>query len=193
MVAGLQLLLLSQPLHRALARRSSSICPRHAFRLRFGAISNFLPKTPPIEGVQPRLWDEIEISWSVDMAERNSFNSIEEMNEHLATKKSERVKKLSRKGLFSNKTPEELNDRAITPLWELRTRTGIGIGVVLAAIGILFHACSSMDFERGSTYSAQLCNDRKDDLHQAMIRRQFGQASSGDIRWQTKRMMAACE
>ena len=115
------------------------------------------------------------------------------MKEHLAKKKWERVKKLSRKGLFASKTPDELNDRSITPLWELRTRVGIGIGVVLVPIGILFHACSNMNFEGGFTYSAQLCNDRKDDLHQAMIRRQFGQASSGDIRWQTQRMLVACK
>lgn len=126
------------------------------------------------------------------MAERNSFNSIEEMKEHLATKKWERVKKLSHKGLFSNKTPGELNDRAITPLWEYRTRAAIGLGILLVPIGILFHACSSMDFEGGSAISEQLCEDRKDALNQAMLRRQFGQASSGDIRWQTQRMLAAC-
>ena len=97
-----------------------------------------------------------------------------------------------RKGLFSNKTPEELNDRAITPLWEFRTRAGMAIGIVLVPIGILFHACTSTDFEGGSAISEQVCNDRKDDLHQAMIRRQFGQASSGDIRWRTQRILASC-
>ena len=84
--------------------------------------------------MQPQLSDEIEISWSVDVAERNSFETVEEMKEHLAKKKWERVKKLSRKGLFASKTPDELNDRSITPLWELRTRVGIGIGVVLVPI-----------------------------------------------------------
>ena len=126
------------------------------------------------------------------MTESNThtFQTIEEMREHLARKKTSRDAK--RKGLFASKTPEELNDRTITPLWEMRTRAGLAIGIVLVPIGILFHACSNMDFEGGSAISEQLCSDRKDDLNQAMIRRQFGQASSGDIQWQTQRMLAAC-
>ena len=131
------------------------------------------------------------------MTEGNTFKTIEEMREHLARKKALRNEKKAsrdakRKGLFASKTREEMNDRTITPLWEMRTRAGLAIGIVLVPIGILFHACSNMDFEGGSAISEQLCSDRKDDLNQAMIRRQFGQASSGDIQWQTQRMLAAC-
>ena len=126
------------------------------------------------------------------MTESNThtFKTIEEMREHLAKKKA--LRNVKSKGLFTSKTPEELKDITITPLWEMRTRTGIAIGIVLVPIGILFHACSNMDFEGGSAISEQLCSERKDDLNQAMIRRQFGQASSGDIPWETQRMLAAC-